>query len=177
MKALILDRDGVINKEIKYLHKIKDLEVFDKIIPVLKKAKEKGYLILIITNQAGIAKGYYTEEDYYILTNYVDSFFLDKGIKIDKIYFCPHHPQGVVEKYRIKCRCRKPNTLMLERAMADFPELKLNNSILIGDKELDIEFGINGGIGRLVLVRSGHPIDEKNTRAMEIIDGLWELQI
>jgi D-glycero-D-manno-heptose 1,7-bisphosphate phosphatase len=175
-RALFLDRDGVINKEVNYLHKIEDFEILPGVVPVLKTAQQKGFLIIIVTNQAGIAKGYYTEEEYRILEKHIENFFKKEGVHIDATYFCPHHPDGK-GKYKRVCDCRKPGIGMIQQAAQDFGEIDFSQSILVGDKESDIESGINAGIGRVILVRSGHAIDEDNTLATEIIDGLGALCI
>jgi D-glycero-D-manno-heptose 1,7-bisphosphate phosphatase len=176
MKALFLDRDGVINSDVDHLYRIEDLEIFPGIFSVLKKAQKNGYLIIVITNQAGIAKGYYTENDYTKLKNHIDDIFEIEGVHIDATYHCPHHPEGK-GIYRVNCVCRKPGIGMIECAKQDFKELDLAQSILVGDKESDIQAGLSAGIGRLVLVRSGHLIDEKKSAATEIIIGLWKLNI
>lgn len=175
-KALFLDRDGVINKEVNYLYRIKDLDIFPNITPVLKNAKEAGYLIILITNQAGIARGYYAENDYNILMEHINNYFKKEGVEISKSYFCPHHPEGR-GSYGIDCNCRKPKIGMIRQSQKDFGGIDLSKSILVGDKETDIQAGVNAGIGRLILVESGHEIDKEKTKATEIITGLWELKI
>lgn len=96
--------------------------------------------------------------------------------KVQVVYHCPHHPDGKGEN-RIICDCRKPGVGMIEYAKRDFKEIDLSQSILVGDKESDIQTGRNAGIRRLILVRSGHLIDEISTVATETIDGLWNLKI
>ena len=127
-KALFLDRDGVINKEINYLYKIDDF-VFNKgIFRICKHFSLNGYKIIIITNQAGIARGYYDIDDFKILNNWMIKQFLKRKIKIDAVYFCPHHPDFTRES-----NCRKPNPGMIFKAQKEY-NIDLSKSILIGDK-------------------------------------------
>lgn len=153
-KALFLDRDGVINKEKNYLYKIENFEFIDGVFETCKYFQEKGYLIIIITNQAGIARGKYTEDDYQILTDWMIKEFEKKDIKISKVYHCPHHPD-----FSGECECRKPNPGMIIQAQKDF-DIDLSQSILVGDKNSDIEAGINAGIKMNYLVETGHKIDD-----------------
>ena len=145
-KALFLDRDGVINKEINYLYRIQDFKFNNRIFRLCKKFQDEGYLIFVITNQAGIARGYYTKKDFEIVTKWMINQFLLKKIKITKVYFCPHHPD-----FSKKCNCRKPNPGMILNAMEEF-DIDLSNSVLIGDKKSDIIAGNKAGIGKNILI-------------------------
>lgn len=145
-KVLFLDRDGVINEEYNYVYKIKDFHFCDGIFELCQSYQEAGYLIVVITNQAGIAREYYTEEDFNILTEWMVAKFNENGINISKVYFCPHHPE-----FTGNCTCRKPNPGMIIDAQKEF-DIDLGESILIGDKESDIEAGKNAGIGRTILI-------------------------
>jgi len=169
-KALFLDRDGVINKEKNYLYKIEDFEFIDGVFDTCKFFQNRGYEIIIITNQAGIARGYYTEEDFHKLNNWMLDEFKKRGIKISKVYFCPHHPD-----FTGMCECRKPNPGMILQAQKEF-DLDLSSSILVGDKESDIKAGKNAGIGLNILVKSGHKVDEKNTKADFVLNSIKELK-
>jgi D-glycero-D-manno-heptose 1,7-bisphosphate phosphatase len=142
-KALFLDRDGVINKEYNYVFRIEDFEFVPGIFELCENYQKKGYLIIVITNQAGIARGYYTEDSFNLLTNWMLGEFNKKGIKISKVYFCPHHPEITGE-----CECRKPKPGMILKAAHDF-DIDIENSILIGDKDSDILAGKNAGIKKL----------------------------
>ena len=153
-KALFLDRDGVINIEKNYVHQIKDFDFIEGIFELCRKFQSKGYLIFIVTNQAGIARGYYTLDDYNILTSWMLKEFEKHEIIIRNVYHCPHHPD-----FNGKCLCRKPNTKMVSDAKNEF-NLDLKRSILIGDKLSDIECGKNAGIGTNILIRANIiPID------------------
>ena len=178
-KAAFLDRDGVINKEKDYLWKIKDFEFIDGAPQAMARLRAQGYLIIIITNQAGVAKGFFTENDIAILHSYMKEQLKDTT-QIDAIYYSPYHPHGSVECYRADSRNRKPSPGMIDHAVADFATkgitIDLSRSLIVGDTEKDIETGINAGIGRKVLVRSGHTIpDESASNADEIVDSLADV--
>lgn len=175
IKALFLDRDGVINKEKHYVYKIDDFEFIEGIFESCKYFQDKEYLIFVITNQAGIARGYYTNEDFNNITNWMLKQFDNKGIKIAKVYYSPFHPIYGIGQYKLDSWCRKPNPGMLEQAKREFA-VDLSQSILVGDKETDIEAGIAANIGVNVLVRSGAKINEKTTKANLIINSIKELQ-
>ena len=168
-KAIFLDRDGVINKEKNYLYKIKDFDFIDGVFETCKFFQNLGYIVIIITNQAGIARGKYTKTDYEILTKWMLKEFYSQRIKISKVYYCPHHPE-----FSGYCTCRKPNTKMILDAKSDF-DLDLPNSILVGDKNIDIEAGINSGICHTYLIKTGHKITE-NKFKVNILNDLRELQ-
>ncbi len=142
-KAIILDRDGVINKDTRYTHKIEDFELLDGVVEGLKKLQKQGYKLVIITNQAGIGRGHYTEEDFYNFNNYLIKKLKEKGIRIEKTYFCPHLPEE-------NCDCRKPNPGMIKKAEKDF-DLDLSKCWLIGDKLSDIKAGENAGCKSLLI--------------------------
>lgn len=168
--ALFLDRDGVINVEKSYLYQIDDFEFIDGVFETCKFFQKRGYIIIIVTNQAGIARGLYTQKDFNILTNWMIGKFSERGVEIGKVYYCPHHPDfsGI-------CSCRKPSPSLLYQAANDF-DLDLENSIFVGDKKSDMLAAKAAGIACKVLVRSGHEIllDDENT-ANFVIDSISEL--
>jgi D-glycero-D-manno-heptose 1,7-bisphosphate phosphatase len=139
-KALFLDRDGVINKEKNYVFKIEDFEFIEGIFDFCVYFQKRGYLIFVITNQAGIARGFYSEDDFNILTDWMVSQFEKRNILISKVYHCPHHPDITGP-----CNCRKPNPGMILQAANEF-DLNLSESILVGDYESDLKTGENAGI-------------------------------
>jgi D-glycero-D-manno-heptose 1,7-bisphosphate phosphatase len=143
-RALFLDRDGVINVEKDYLFKIEDFEFIDDTIDLCLHYQQLGYLLFVITNQAGIARGYYTVNDFNKLTDWMLNELKQKGVNITKVYFCPHHPQ-----FSGPCDCRKPAPGMLLQAAREF-NIDLPNSVLIGDKESDMEAGRKAGILTLI---------------------------
>lgn len=147
-KALFLDRDGVINVDKGYVYKISDFEFVDGIFDLCKKYQDKGYLIFVITNQAGIARGFYNDRDFVELTLWMTKQFKLNGIVIAKVYYCPHHPD-----FNATCNCRKPNPGMLLDAQREF-DIDLAESVLIGDKESDVAAGANAGIKKLILIEA-----------------------
>ena len=147
-KALFLDRDGVVNIEKNYLYKIEEFEFCEGIFQLCRYFQRRGYLIVIITNQSGIARGYYSEDDFLKLTRYMLDAFKSEGIEISSLKFCPHHPDftGI-------CECRKPSNGMILSAAKEL-NIDLSSSILIGDKLSDIEAGRSAGVGLNCLVET-----------------------
>ena len=145
-KALFLDRDGVINVDHGYVHKINDFDFVSGIFDLSRKAIQKGYKIFVITNQAGIARGYYSLVDFNNLTDWMYERFKQEQCEISKVYLSPYHPTEGIGKYRKEHYSRKPNPGMIFLAQKEF-DIDLKASILIGDKESDIEAGISAGVG------------------------------
>lgn len=166
-KAVFMDRDGTINKEVNYLYNQNDFVFIAGAVEAIKIFHELGYHVFVITNQAGVAKGYYTEADVKILHQYIDESLAVEDTYVDAYYYCPHHPEGKVEGYKGECNCRKPHIGMIEQALKDF-DIDLSESIIVGDKEIDMQTGKNVGIGKSILVRSGHPVEEGKTLANAI---------
>ena len=153
-KVIFLDRDGTLNVEVNYLHRKEDLVLLPGVPEALKAFKDQGYKLVVITNQAGVARGYYTEEDVKELHRYMNELLTGQGAGIDAFYYCPHHPEHGIGKYKIPCHCRKPEAGMFEMAEQDF-EVDKASSWMIGDKLIDIEAGRNYGV-RTVLVGTGY---------------------
>lgn len=167
-KALFLDRDGVINKEKNYLYKIEDFEFIDGVFETCRFFQNNGFYIIIITNQAGIARGKYSVEDFKRLTEFMISEFKKEDIIINDVFYCPHHPD-----YSGVCDCRKPKPKMILDAKKKY-DLSLSQSLLVGDKNSDIEAGMSAGIKKNYLITTGHKII-KNQWNVKIIDSLKEL--
>ena len=168
-KALFLDRDGVVNIEKDYLYKQEDFEFMDGIVELCKYYQSHGYKIFIVTNQSGIARGYYSENDFTKLSTWLVKEFDNYGIKIEKIYYCPHHPDINGE-----CRCRKPHAGMLLDAKREF-DLDMQNSVMIGDKERDIEAGLNAGLKETYLFDETKQIKQsKATKIVSKLEDIWK---
>ncbi|MCY9664836.1 HAD family hydrolase [Paenibacillus alginolyticus] len=150
-KALFLDRDGVINVEKNYVYKIEDFEFVNGIFELAKHFVNSGYLIIVITNQAGIGRGFYSERDFHILNNWMVNEFTKQNIKINKVYYCPYHPIHGIGKYKKDSFFRKPNPGMILNALQLF-DIDPQQSILIGDSITDIEAGLNSGIKHNILI-------------------------
>ena len=153
-KAIFLDRDGVINKDKRYVYKIKEFEFEKNSLRGLKSIDYGKYLVFIVCNQAGIAKAYYSKKDFKKLDRWLNKFLNKKGIKITKTYYCPHFPEANVVQYKKKCNCRKPKTGLLLRAQKEF-NINLKESYLIGDKTSDILAGKRAGC-KTILVKTGY---------------------
>ena len=166
--AVFLDRDGVINQECEYVHRIDDFHFIDGVFDACRKMSKAGFSLIVITNQAGIARGYYTEDDFNQLTKWMLEKFSQHGIEIDDVYYCPHHPIHGVGSYRRVCDCRKPGPEMILRAAREH-SLDLSQSILVGDKASDIDAGKAAGLGCCVLVLSGHALDSKDLNKADIV--------
>lgn len=135
-KAVFLDRDGTINVDKGYLCKKDDFELLPGVVEGLQKLEKTGYLLIIVTNQSGIARGFYTEEDFKELNDYMISMLKQQGVNITDVFYCPHLPDAKVKKYRMKCKCRKPKLGMYFEAMKKW-RIDLSKSWAIGDKERD----------------------------------------
>ena len=148
-KGLFLDRDGVINIEKGYVHKIKDCIFIPEIFDVCKCAQENLFKIIIVTNQAGIGRGFYTEKEFHLLMKYILDKFLSFGININDYFFCPHHPSEGIKNYKKDCLYRKPNPGMINSACRKH-DIDPNLSIMIGDKQSDKEASEQAGIKKFV---------------------------
>jgi D-glycero-D-manno-heptose 1,7-bisphosphate phosphatase len=135
-KALFIDRDGVINEDHAYPHKPEHIVFKDGIFDLCRKALGKGYLIVVVTNQAGVAKGYFQEEDVDRLHAWMKDKFSRQGIAVSGFYFCPYHKNATVEKYRVDSDCRKPRPGMILKAALDL-DIDISQSLMVGDKESD----------------------------------------
>ncbi len=165
VKALFLDRDGVINIDHGYVHKKEDFVFVDGLFETLRKIAKKGYIFIIVTNQSGIGRGYYSEEAFNKLSNFMISFFLKEGIEIAGLYYCPHKPED-------SCNCRKPEAGMFLKAEKDF-KIDMQNSWMIGDKESDMLAAKKAKIPNRVLLST---IKSANaTHQIESITKLVEL--
>lgn len=145
-KAIFLDRDGVLNRELgNYVTQLEDFDVLEYNIPAIVKLKEKGYIFIIITNQGGIAKGLYNDEQLAVMHDTLQKRYQEEGISFEEIYYCRHQPQFVGQ-----CLCRKPDSIMIEKAISRFniaPEV----SYFIGDKERDIICGEKAGVKGILI--------------------------
>jgi D-glycero-D-manno-heptose 1,7-bisphosphate phosphatase len=156
-KAAFIDRDGVINRERGFVHRIEDFEFIPGAIDALRALKEGGYLLVVVTNQSGIARGLYAEDDYLRLTDHMSQMLAASGVSLAAALYCPHLPQARVQRYRVDCDCRKPRPGMLRRAAVELG-IDVSESILIGDRISDVEAGRAAGVRRCYLVRSGLPL-------------------
>ena len=145
-KALFLDRDGIINVDHGYVSNIEDFEFIEGIFDLIKLFSNEGYLIFVVTNQSGIGRGYYTEEDFNILTQWMCEHFEQAGISIEKVSYCPHAPEA-------HCHCRKPETGMIDEILKTY-NIDLSHSWMIGDKQSDIDLAKSANIGHSIAITS-----------------------
>lgn len=145
-RALFLDRDGVINVDHGYVSSRDNFEFMEGIFELCRRAKQLGLLIVVVTNQAGIGRGYYSEQDFLELTKWMRGVFDDQGAPIDKVYYCPYHAELGIGIYKAESPFRKPAPGMILQA-ADELGIDLGRSILIGDKDSDIQAGRAAGVG------------------------------
>jgi len=159
-KALFLDRDGVINVEKGYVHRIEQFQFMPGIFKLCRTAQALRFKLVVITNQAGIGRGYYSETTFRQLTLWMLTRFAEAGVTIDKVYHCPYHPTAGIGPYRQDSPDRKPNPGMILKA-ARALDLDLNRSVLVGDKESDLQAGQRAGVAHNLLLVAGHPEPEQ----------------
>jgi D-glycero-D-manno-heptose 1,7-bisphosphate phosphatase len=172
--ALFLDRDGVVNREIGYLYRPDQVEFTSGIFELCRHAQALGYALIIITNQSGIARQLYSENDFHSLMKWMAEEFLQENVKVDGYYFCPHHPDYGVGAYRKECEDRKPQPGMFLKAATDY-KIDLSRSILVGDRCSDIRAGAAAGIPHLILVRGTEPAGCPESPAHSVISELREM--
>jgi D-glycero-D-manno-heptose 1,7-bisphosphate phosphatase len=153
-RAVFLDRDGTINFEKEYLYRAEHFAFIPGAPQAIKLLKDAGFLVIVVTNQSGVARGYYDEAAVHELHRYMDAQLAPLGACVDAYYFCPHHPEHGIGAYRKECECRKPLAGMLLQAAADF-SLDLKSSFIVGDKLADMEAGLKADC-RPLLVRTGY---------------------
>lgn len=169
-KAVFLDRDGVINHDHAYVSKIEDFEFIDGVFEACQQFINQGYMIIVVTNQSGIGRGYYSEQDFNHLTDWMKSEFAKRGVPITQVYFCPHHPKKALPEYLKECDCRKPMPGMLNQAIKQF-DIDVMQSIMVGDKISDLQAAQAAGIKTKILVKSGKPVTDDG---MALADEVWQ---
>jgi D-glycero-D-manno-heptose 1,7-bisphosphate phosphatase len=171
-RAVFIDRDGTINEEKEYLYRSEAFEFIPGAPEAIKVFNEAGFLVVVVTNQSGVARGYYGEDDVRSLHRHIDELLMSYGAKVDAYYFCPHHPLNGVGVYRIECACRKPMPGMLLKAASDLG-IDLSRSWMIGDKLVDVEAGISAGCSSaMVLTGYGPEQQAKLPTGVMIFDDL-----
>ena len=169
-QAAFIDRDGVLNEERAFVHRIEDFAFVPGAIEALRALRTAGYLLVVITNQSGIARGLYSEADYLALTGHMREALQGAGVTLDAVEHCPHLADAPVERYRVDCDCRKPKPGMLTRAIRAL-DIDAPASFIVGDRLSDVDAGRAAGIGRRFLVRTGHPLSEE---AMAAADAVYD---
>lgn len=164
-KAFFLDRDGTINEDRGYISDTKDIYIYPRSIKALKLIQQRNYLIIIVTNQAGVAMGYMSEKKLKEINNYIIDILAKENININALYYCSYHPKHGNKKYKRNSTFRKPEPGMLIKASLDF-KIDLNNSYMVGDKISDIEAGTKAGC-KTILVKTG--FGEKSMEDLKFI--------
>lgn len=169
-KAVFLDRDGVVNVDHAYVYKIDDFEFIAGVFEACQLFQAAGYKIVIVTNQSGIGRGYYTEQDFHTLTDWMVVQFKQHNVEISKVYFCPHHPTKGVAQYKQQCDCRKPKPGMLLQGVKELG-LDPSKCIMFGDKGSDMLAAKAAGFSKKILVQSGQSID---AQTITLADDVWQ---
>lgn len=151
VKAAFLDRDGVINQDLGYVHRIKDLHFAPGAPEAMRRLMDAGYRLIVVTNQSGIARGYFSEAEYEAFTRHMRLALEKHDVTLAGVYHCPHHPEALRSELRLQCDCRKPQPGMILQAAADLG-IDLSRSILVGDKGSDIAAGRAAGVNACYLV-------------------------
>lgn len=142
-KAIFIDRDGTINIDFHYIGDPELFQMYPGVVEGVRRLKDEGYLVIVITNQSGIARGYFTEEDLKRVHQKMEEEFASSGVRLDGIYYCPHHPDD-------NCLCRKPNTALFEQAIKEH-DIDTSKSFMIGDKDLDVAAGKKIGLKTILI--------------------------
>ena len=150
-RALFLDRDGVVNEEVGYLHRPEEVRFVDGIFSLCRTAARLGYKLIVVTNQAGIARGYYTEADFEALMEFMGAELRAEGVELDAVYYCPFHPEHGVGEYKREHEDRKPGTGMLRRGAREFG-VDLSESLLVGDRCSDVAAANGAGLRQAFLM-------------------------
>jgi D-glycero-D-manno-heptose 1,7-bisphosphate phosphatase len=156
--AVFLDRDGTINVEAGYLSRPEDLRLINGSAAAIRRLNDAGFLVVVVSNQSGVARGYFGEEAVARVNEAMARRLKRRGAHLDAVYYCPHYPDGVVEQYRRECECRKPGPGMVRRAQEDL-DIDVGRSYVVGDHRGDIKLAKNVG-ARSILVVTGHGAEE-----------------
>lgn len=175
-RALFLDKDGVVNVDLGYVCTPERTEFIDGIFELCRVATQYGFVNVVVTNQAGIGRGYYTERDFMAYMDWVRDEFRRRGAQLDAVYYCPHHPVHGRGKYLLDCDCRKPKPGMIVNAARDL-DLDVAGSVLLGDSPSDVAAGQAAGVGTLVELPNARPsVDRPATLEVASVQRvLWAL--
>ena len=168
-QACFFDRDGVIIEEADYISDPSLVRLCPFAGDAIRAMHDAGRLVIVVSNQSGIARGYFTEADLRAVEARMNELLAEAGVKIDAAYYCFHHKKGIVPEYAIDCDCRKPKPGMLLRAAKDL-DIDLAASFMIGDKESDLEAGLNAGCRGVALVRTGHGVHQNIEKIPQAVD-------
>ncbi|MCI5764393.1 D-glycero-beta-D-manno-heptose 1,7-bisphosphate 7-phosphatase [Actinobacillus porcinus] len=166
-KAIFLDRDGTLNVDHGYVHQIDDFQFIEGSIEALQELKKMGYLLVLVTNQSGIARGYFSEDQFLSLTEWMDWSLADRGVDLDGIYYCPHHPEGKGE-FKQDCDCRKPKGGMLLQAIKEL-HIDPARSFMVGDKVEDLQAAVAAKVRSKILVKTGKSVTKEGEELADFV--------
>jgi D-glycero-D-manno-heptose 1,7-bisphosphate phosphatase len=161
-RAVFLDRDGTIIEHVDYVYDCSQVKLIPRASEAIRLLNESGFKVIIITNQPGVARGYFTEETVREINKYVQECLAKEGARIDEVYYCPHHAEGTIEEYAKECDCRKPKPGMIVRAVHELG-IDLEGSFAIGDRTIDVEAGERAGCRTVLLADENQPNNMKET--------------
>lgn len=168
-RAVFLDRDGTVNEEVGYLRDLGQLRLIPGAGPAIRLLHEAGLKVVLITNQSGVARGYFPESFVHETHALLEKMLQEEGVRLDGIYYCPHHPTAGNSRYTMTCDCRKPGTGLIDRAAREL-DIDIKRSYVVGDKWSDIELGQRAG-AHSILVRTGFAADDAgNARPPHVKD-------
>lgn len=150
--AVFLDRDGTLIEDVGYLSSISQIKVLPRVVDGLKLLKSMGYLLIVVTNQSGVARGFFSEGFVLNVHDILGRLFKDNSVTIDAFYYCPHHPTEGLPPYNVNCDCRKPKTGMIKRAICEY-DIDISKSWVIGDSLVDVQLARNAGCKGILLNR------------------------
>lgn len=153
IKVAFLDRDGTINVDYGYVGMPDRFEFIDGVFTGCRLLRDLGYELIVVTNQSGIARGYYSEQNFLNLTQWMCEQFIKEGVPLLDVFYCPHHPEATIANYRQNCRCRKPDSGLIEQACHKYP-IDIDRSIMIGDRQSDLQAAKAAGVGKFYLLLS-----------------------
>ncbi len=156
--AIFIDRDGTINEQMGYINHLSRFHIFSGVPEAIRLLNENNFFVIIVTNQSGVARGYFPIELVENIHEYMRDTLEKQGAKIDAVFFCPHYPRSRLKEYALECDCRKPKTGMIRQALDRF-DIDLAQSYMIGDHYTDLEFAHNGNI-KSIMVKTGYGLGE-----------------
>lgn len=173
IKVAFLDRDGTINVDYGYVVIPERFKFINGLFTACRLLRDLSYELIVVTNQSGIARGYYSEQDFLNLTQWMRKQFIKQGVPLLDVFYCPHHPQAIVPNYRCHCRCRKPSPGMIEQACRKY-SIDLERSIMIGDRQSDLQAAKAAGIGKFYLL-SQEVVNQEKMEVCFRLDSLAQL--
>ena len=164
-RAVFLDRDGTIIEDAGYLNECRKIKFLPRVSTAIKLLNESRFKVIVVTNQSGVARGYFTEEIVKEINRFIQESSAKQGAFIDKIYYCPHHVQGIIQKYKKQCHCCKPNPGMIDKAVRQF-STDSKRSFASGDENSDVKAGCRTGRGIMLLADRSSPDRDGRTALM-----------